>query len=185
MRNRELIVRAGALVLAAAILTVPAPAKAKPDNAELSKIVEAKISSKMTGRDVQVTVNRSVVTLDGTVANIDQKEWAAKTVSKLEGVEAVNNNLRITTDINGNRIAEEASRQVRCYAYFTIFDDVQLEAVGGKLTLSGQVLTPTRKNDIGALMKGVAGVREIQNDLEVLPLSSYDDAIRLRVARAI
>lgn len=186
MREMNGVPRATALVLLAAIWTVPmTTAKTRPDNAEISRAAGAKIAADKIGKDVQVMVDNGVVTLNGTVNTIDQVERAGKAMSKLEGVEAVNNNLRVTTGIDDIGIAENAARQIRRYAYYTIFDDVDLEVHEGKLTLSGQVLTPFRKKDIGALMKGVAGVREIENSFEVLPLSPDDDGIRLRVARAI
>jgi hyperosmotically inducible protein len=186
MRKMNGAAKAITLFLLAAGWTVPLTlAKAKLDDAGISKAAEAKITADKIGKEVQVKVDNGVVTLDGTVNTIDQVERTGKAVAKLVGVEAVNNNLRVTTSIDDMKIAENAARQIRCYAYYSIFDDVDLEVHEGKLKLSGQVLTPYRKRDISALMKGVAGVREIEDSLEVLPLSPYDDAIRLRVAGAI
>lgn len=178
--------RASSLVLLAAIWRLPMTmAETKPDDAWISRAAEAKLSADKMEKQVQVMVDNGVITLNGTVNTIDQVERAGKAMSKLAGAEAVNNNLRVTTSIADVAIADNAGRQILRYPYYSIFDDVNLEVLDGKLTLSGQVLTPVRKRDIGALMKGVAGVREIENNLEVLPLSPDDDRIRLRVARAI
>ncbi len=176
--------RAGVLMILAIFWAVPLGlAKVKRDDAEISKA--AKIAVEKIGRDVQVTVANGAVTLDGSVDTLDKIERAGKAMSKIEGVESVSNNLQVAAGIDDLGIADRAARQIRGYAYYSIFDDVNLEVQDGTLTLSGQVLTPYRRNDIGALMKSVAGVREIKNDLEVLPVSPYDDAIRLRIARAV
>ena len=176
-------------VIALVLLTTVGPlpmtmAAVKSDDAKISQQAEAKITTDKIEKDVQVTVDNGVVTLNGAVNTIDQIERAGKAMSKLAGVRAVNNNLRVAS-IPDARVADDAARQIRLYPYYTIFDDVNVEAREGKLILSGQVLMPYRKSDIGALMKGVAGVKEIQNSLEVLPLSPDDDMIRLRIARAI
>ena len=44
---------------------------------------------------------------------------------------------------------------------------------------------PYKKDDIGKRVAGIDGVREVQNNIEVLPVSSYDDQLRHRIARAI
>jgi hyperosmotically inducible protein len=62
---------------------------------------------------------------------------------------------------------------------------VNLEAHHGSLTVSGQVTQPFKKADIGNILERVKGVAVLQNNLEVLPLSTFDDRLRLQVARAI
>src|SRR5206468_2704666 len=41
------------------------------------------------------------------------------------------------------------------------------------------------ENDIGRFLDHVKGVAELENDLEVLPTSNYDDQLRIAIARAI
>ena len=70
------------------------------------------------------------------------------------------------------------------YAY-GIFDNVNLEAQNGALTVSGEVTQPFKKTDIGNILERVKGVAALQNNLEVLPTSMFDDRLRLQLARAI
>ena len=56
---------------------------------------------------------------------------------------------------------------------------------GGKVTLMGQVTRPTLQSSAGNVVKRIEGVTQVVNNIEVLPLSPFDDGIRLRVARAI
>jgi hyperosmotically inducible protein len=44
---------------------------------------------------------------------------------------------------------------------------------------------PYKKNDIARRVTDVNGVREVMNQLEVLPVSPFDEELRLRIARAI
>jgi hyperosmotically inducible protein len=83
------------------------------------------------------------------------------------------------------RIADEVSRQLSRYAQFTIFDDVNAHIEEGIVTLTGKVTMPFKKNDIGKRVAGIDGVRELQNQIQVLPVSGFDDQLRYRVARAI
>jgi osmotically-inducible protein OsmY len=42
-----------------------------------------------------------------------------------------------------------------------------------------------KKDDIGRSVAAIDGVREVRNRLDVLPVSSYDEDLRYRIARAI
>jgi hyperosmotically inducible protein len=83
------------------------------------------------------------------------------------------------------RLADDIVRQVNTYSRFTIFDDVNARIDQGVVTLSGKVTMPFKKNDIGKRIAGIDGVREVENKIDVLPVSIYDDQLRHRIARAI
>jgi hyperosmotically inducible protein len=88
-------------------------------------------------------------------------------------------------DRRDRRIAEDIARQVNTYSRFTIFDDVNIAVENGLVTLTGKVTMPYKKNDIAKRVTDVQGVREVINQIEVLPVSSFDEELRLRIARAI
>lgn len=83
------------------------------------------------------------------------------------------------------RIATEISRQINQYPQFTIFDYVSGTVENGVVTLTGKVTMPFKKNDIGRKASEIRGVREVLNNIDVLPVSPYDEELRLRIARAI
>ena len=83
------------------------------------------------------------------------------------------------------QIANDISTTVNRYANFTIFDDVTMEVNEGVVTLGGKVTMPYKRNDIGKRVAKVEGVKEIRNRIDVLPVSSWDDELRYRIARAI
>lgn len=84
------------------------------------------------------------------------------------------------------RLLDEISREVRQYTRFTIFDDIRVQfAEDDVVLLSGKVTMPFKKDDIGRIVSGVAGVSAVRNEIEVLPVSPFDDELRARIARAI
>jgi hyperosmotically inducible protein len=83
------------------------------------------------------------------------------------------------------RIADEVVRQVTTYTRFTIFDDVNARIENGVVTLTGKVTMPYKRDDIERRVAKIDGVRELNNQIEVLPVSAFDDDLRYRIARAI
>jgi hyperosmotically inducible protein len=69
--------------------------------------------------------------------------------------------------------------------YLNVFDDISFRVDGDTVTLFGEVTRPVLKSDAENVVKRVEGVARVQNQIEVLPLSRFDDEIRLRTARAI
>jgi hyperosmotically inducible protein len=79
----------------------------------------------------------------------------------------------------------EVQKQVLRYPHFTIFDDVDAQIDNGVVTLTGKVTMPYKRNDLEKRIAKVADVKQVNNKIEVLPVSQFDDELRLRIARAI
>lgn len=88
-------------------------------------------------------------------------------------------------DRTNGQIFKDVSDTVLRYTSYTIFDDVRASVVGGAVTLHGQVTMPYKKKDLEKRITRIEGVQSIANKIEVLPVSTYDDELRHRVARAI
>ena len=69
--------------------------------------------------------------------------------------------------------------------YYSLFDNLVFQVEGTKVTLSGQTIRPTIKSSAERLVARLEGVTSVDNQIEVLPVSSFDDDLRLRVTRAI
>lgn len=85
----------------------------------------------------------------------------------------------------GLQVLQDVAQEVRQYTRFTIFDDVNAAVDNGVVTLSGKVTASFKKDEIAARVARVDGVREVRNELGVLPVSTLDDDLRYRIARAI
>ncbi|MDQ2900744.1 MAG: BON domain-containing protein [Acidobacteriota bacterium] len=84
-----------------------------------------------------------------------------------------------------SEIASKAAHAIRMYSRYTIWDNVNLRVDNGNLELLGQVSQPFKKSDLRRVVQRVPGVASVTNDLKVLPLSPFDDRLRLQVARAV
>jgi hyperosmotically inducible protein len=136
--------------------------------------------------EVQVNISNGIATLTGTVDSLASKLDAEKAAKKAKGVTQVVDNLQVNmAGVSDRQVLEQARHAIVMYYGYTIFDNVELEAHNGTLTVRGQVTQPFKKNDMGNILTGVKGVATLQNDIEILPTSSFDDRLRLQVARAI
>jgi hyperosmotically inducible protein len=88
-------------------------------------------------------------------------------------------------DRAGYAVFNDVAREVRRYVHYTIFDDVNVTVENGTVTLTGAVTMPFKKDDIGKRAARVAGVAAVRNLITVLPVSTFDDDLRYRTARAI
>jgi osmotically-inducible protein OsmY len=68
---------------------------------------------------------------------------------------------------------------------YGVFDTVRFELQGKTVTLSGQVLKESLKQNAQRMVRQVNGVESVVNHIEVLPSSRRDDALRMNVYRAI
>jgi hyperosmotically inducible protein len=69
--------------------------------------------------------------------------------------------------------------------YYNVFDNLEFRVSGDNVTLLGQVTDPVLKSDAGNIVKRIAGVKSVSNEIEVLPVSPMDNQIRRAELRAI
>ena len=86
---------------------------------------------------------------------------------------------------NESKIMQEVRHQLVMLPYYSIFDDLAFRVNGTTVTLFGDVTRPTLKSDAENVVKRIEGVTQVVNQINVLPLSSMDDRIRLAEYRAI
>jgi hyperosmotically inducible protein len=82
-------------------------------------------------------------------------------------------------------IAKEVRHELVMLPYLDVFDNLSYNVDGGVVTLSGQVTTPTLRADAEKVVKGIDGVDKVDNQIEVLPLSTHDSQLRRSLFRAI
>jgi len=92
-------------------------------------------------------------------------------------------------ETNTTRSRERLERQVRhelvMLPYYGVFDRFAYQVDGEKVTLFGEVTRPVLKRDAEEVVKAIEGVKSVDNQIEVLPLSSHDDRIRLDLYKAL
>jgi hyperosmotically inducible protein len=82
-------------------------------------------------------------------------------------------------------LEEKVRHGLNMLPYLGVFDDISFRVDGDKVTLLGQVARPILKSDAENAVKHIEGVRHVDNQVEVLPLSPFDNQIRLRAYYAI
>lgn len=82
-------------------------------------------------------------------------------------------------------LTREVGHQLVQVPWLSVFDNLQYSVKGSEVTLSGQVWQPVTKDDAETAVKGIEGVTKVNNNIEVLPLSPFDDGIRRAEYRAI
>ena len=84
------------------------------------------------------------------------------------------------------RVEADVERELLMLPNYSVFDSLAFRVEPkGTVRLLGAVVRPTLKSDAERRVKRVAGVEQVINEIEVLPVSPSDDAIRLAVARNI
>lgn len=91
---------------------------------------------------------------------------------------------------SASQVNSKLVRQVRhelvTLPYYGVFDWLQFEVQpDGTVVLRGQVVRPTTKSDAEARVKEVDGVKNVNNEIQVLPLSPQDDRLRVALYRAL
>lgn len=84
-----------------------------------------------------------------------------------------------------DRIMREVRHELVMLPYYGVFDNLAYRVDGSKVTLLGEVTRPALKSDAENAVKKIEGVETVDNQIEVLPLSTNDDRIRLATYRAI
>jgi len=82
-------------------------------------------------------------------------------------------------------LEQQIRHEILMYPRYTIWDDISFRVRNGQVELSGAVNQPFKKSDIARLVQRVPGVTSVADQVRVLPLSNFDDRLRIQVARAV
>jgi hyperosmotically inducible periplasmic protein len=83
------------------------------------------------------------------------------------------------------RLQKEVRHQLLLLPRLSVFDNLAYKVEGYKVTLVGQVTDPVEKSDAENAVKHVEGVEQVDNQIEVLPLSPMDNDLRRKLYVAI
>ena len=86
---------------------------------------------------------------------------------------------------NNPRTIERIRKELVKLPYYGPFDNLAFKLEGDTVTLYGQVVRPTTRKDAERRVARFEGVERVINNIEVLPVSSFDDSIRYRAYRTI
>ena len=83
------------------------------------------------------------------------------------------------------QLAKKVRKELVTLPWYGVFDNLEYAIDGSTVTLSGQVVQPSTRRDAERRVSRLKGVERVVNNIEVLPLSGFDDSIRVRTYRAL
>lgn len=84
-----------------------------------------------------------------------------------------------------SRIEQEVRRELIMLPFYSLFDHFAFKVDGETVTLMGKVSRPTLKRDAERVVARVEGVEKVSNQIEILPVSTNDDRLRMALYRSI
>jgi osmotically-inducible protein OsmY len=179
-----------ASLLLVGLLTAGAVAQtsgaARFDSAIQQKVSQ-QLQDKNEFRNVQASVEDGIVTLTGSVDLYQQKLDAAKKIRKSDNVQGVRNLLAVSSSAPDEQLAAQLQRKLYYdrMGYDNRFNYVEASVQDGVATLNGATRTYISRDSAMFVASTMPGVKDVVNNISVLPTSIYDDDIRIRATRAI
>ena len=93
--------------------------------------------------------------------------------------------LPTSTNQQTDELQDRVRHSLLMLPYYGVFDALSYSVQGDTVTLTGEVRRPLLKSEAEAAVRKIAGVANVVNNIEILPLSPMDDSLRLRIYRAI
>jgi hyperosmotically inducible protein len=82
-------------------------------------------------------------------------------------------------------LAKKVRKELVTLPWYGVFDNLSYEIDGSTVKLYGQVVQPSTRKDAERRVGRLAGVERVVNNIEVLPLSPFDDSIRAAAYRTL
>jgi osmotically-inducible protein OsmY len=174
IRNRWTAASAAALLLLGAIAAYASNAS---DDAGIQSAIEHQLVDEGI-RNLQVRVADGTVTLTGTVTNLWEKSRAEDIVSDHDDVKNVVDQITVESTVSDQSIAEQVAHKLANYINYTVFDNVNVRVLNGVVTLTGDVTWGFKATEMAKVASRVPGVKQVENKIDVLPVSSNDQEIR-------
>lgn len=87
--------------------------------------------------------------------------------------------------LSREQIYKKVRKELVTLPYYGVWDNLAYKVEDGTVTLYGQVVRPTTRTDAERRVKKIKGVERVVNNIEVLPLSSFDDSVRVQTYRTL
>jgi osmotically-inducible protein OsmY len=149
--------------------------------------VQARLDKKQF-HDVKVTVDQGIATLTGTVSLYAYKADAGKRVLKVKDVTAVHNLIEVGGPTIPDEVLEnKLSEKLEYDRVFlgNAFNAISIGVHNGDVILGGHALSPMSKESALILVSYYPGVKNVEDEIQVDPVSLFDDRIRMRVYHAV
>ncbi len=172
------------------VLPSQAGATAAPDKDEvLTQELRQEFGGRLEFRNVSVSVEDRIATLQGSVETYREKLDAERLARKHKGIEGIRDYIAVTPiiPVSDGELRENIAERLRYdrIGYGIMFNNFQIRVKDGVVTIAGDARSYPDKASALAIVESTPGVRDVKDEINVLPLSGFDDELRLRTAMAI
>jgi len=174
------------VLLAVSAWAAPATGTGRYDQ-QIQQDVTKALTSKDKWQGITASVDDGIVTLQGSVKVLIDKLDAQKKAGKVEHVAGVRNQVEVSSTASDEQLQKQLSDKLRYdrVGYGIAFNALALKVDNGVATISGDVRDYPARDSAVAIAATTPGVKEVVDNINVLPTSPMDDDIRLGVARAV
>jgi osmotically-inducible protein OsmY len=170
-------------------MTLAQPASSARYDSSIEQKVTQDLSQKKQFSNVQASVEDGIVTLKGTVDRYQDKLDAAKKARKVEHASGVRNLIEVAgPTVPDTQLQAQIAKKLRYDRvgyYDNMFDYLSIGVNNGVATVSGATMNDVARDSALAIVQRMPGVKDVVNNITLLPVSIFDDSIRLRTAQAI
>lgn len=139
--------------------------------------------------NVSSSVEDGIVTLTGTVNLYRDKLNASKQIKKVAEVTGVRNDITVAgPTVPDNQLQQKLTKELaydRVGYYDNAFNYIAVNVKNGVVALSGDAVWDVPDESALGIVAQTPGVKDVVDDVKILPVSNFDNSIRLRTARAI
>jgi hyperosmotically inducible periplasmic protein len=174
------------LCVSVAMWATPQAGKGRYDQ-QIQQDVTKALQSKDKWKGITATTEDAIVTLQGNAKLLIDKLDAGKKVDKIDHVAGVRNHVDVAGNVPDEKLQQQISDKLRYdrVGLGNTFNAFGLQVQNGVVTLSGDVRDYPARDSALSIVETTPGVKDVVDNVNVLPTSPMDDDIRIRVARAI
>ncbi len=154
----------------------------------LAKKIARVLANQDRFRGINLQAEDGIVILSGTVDLYIDKVDAEKMARKTAGVDGIGNHIIVKTgNASDAELLETLANKLRYdrVGYGIMFNNLTVAAKDGEVTVAGNVRDYADRNSALAIVETTPGVRGVVDEIDVAPLSSADDHLRISLARSI
>ncbi len=188
MKKQLLAVTVALLVLLSISALAATPQGSRYDQ-QIQQAVSQKIHGKKQLQNVSSSVEDGMVALTGTVSLYQDKLEAAKKIKKIDYIAGIRNDITVTgANVPDAQLQQKLAKKLaydRVGYFDNTFNYITTSVNDGVVTFAGAAYWGVPVDDAMAMAAAMPGVKDVVNDVKVLPTSQFDDSLRIRTARAI
>ncbi len=175
------------VTLAGALLSIPLAALASETGSPQPSDAAARLDKKQF-ENVKVSVDQGIATLTGTVDLYQYKVNAEKRARKSKGVTSVHNLISVAGPVISDQQLQDKLQEKLAYDRVFLgnaFNAITLGVRNGAVTLGGHAVSYNSRDSALDLVRYYPGVKDMTDEIQVDPVSIFDNRIRIQVYRSV